>query len=247
MAAGDKKSDVLDDAPIAVPVDDAPIEVEEPELPPAPAASEQQSVGRGRGAWKEPPGYINHIEAMKMWCEMGKGRTLKRLLEEMKKLNRPCPARATLKTWSAKHDWKEKAKVYDTEVAIQADDLIKAKKAIDGAKQMMSLAGDMRGTARKLLKRLNLRIDQIKIKSGGEAKAMAEAAVSLNRAAEVLDGGVGDRTEHRETLTLEERQSAATAIVDDVMKQLRTKKGNDNSIDAGDELGDGADARRGAG
>jgi hypothetical protein len=223
----------LDDAPIVLPIEEAPA--------PAPA-----KVGQRGGAWVAPEGYVGAPEAEKIWVEMGKGRTIKRVMQEMAALKRPMPSLATVKKWSQKHNWKDKARQYDLELAMAADERIKAQRAAKGAKQLVDLATEFRGTAKKLIARLNARIAHIKVKSGGEAKAIAEAAVSLNRAAEVLDGGVGDRTEHRETLTIEEREQAAASMVDDVFKQLRTNKGNDNRPDDADAVGDAADARRSA-
>lgn len=231
-----KIDDALDDAPIVVPDDADPVVVEE-------AAPGPRKRG---GLWVAPEGYVGREEALKIWCEMGKGRTLRRVEEHIAHLKRPGPSRHTLKKWSTQENWAEKATLYDTEVAMKADDLMKVEKAKKGARECLDLASEFRKTSGKIMKRLHARIDQIKIKSGGEAKAMAEAAVALNRAAEVLDGGVGDRTEHRETVSIEDRQNAAMVMVDDLFKQVRTQKGNDNKPNAGD-VGDAPNARRSTG
>lgn len=236
----EKIEDAVDDAPICLPDEEAAAPA------PTPAADGRIPMRPKRGGvWVPPEGYVNKDEAFKIFCEMGRGRTLARVEKTIADMKRPGPARSTLKSWSAENNWAEKATLYDMEVAAKADEIIKAKKAESGARECMDLASSFRKTADKLIKRLEQRITNIKVKSGSEAKAMAEAAVALNRAAEVLDGGVGDRTEHRETVTLEERENAAAAMVEDIFKQLRTSKGNDNKPVAG-AVGDAPDAARSA-
>jgi len=216
---------------------DAPDPDFDPMDPPEPAVApvvEQQ----GLLSWEE------HLEAYK---HMGPGRSFTKLCAMLKKMGKRPRAVQSLKTYSAKNGWQVHIHEFDQQVTREADKIRKNTMAKEQAADMQSLAGKMRDVAHKAIRRLNMRVDTLKLKSGGEWKAVADAVVALNKAAEVLDGGVSDRTE--KVSTTEERKTKALDIVNNAFAQIN-KTGQDNAkrtakSNGEPEVGDAGDARTG--
>lgn len=198
------------------------------------------------GVVKKPRQYAKGVteDCFQIYKLMGPGRTLKRLAEHVAKKYDHAPNQKTLKNWSAQYEWTFQVLEFDRETAKGIDAARQKELIAQGAKELGTLAAKMRDVSAKALNKLSKSIDGMKIKSGNEFRAVAEASVALNKAAEVLDGGVSDRTET--VRTVEERQSAAQDLVDQAFKKFT---GNDNGkrtpkVEPMDNAGD---AGRGAG
>lgn len=165
-------------------------------------------------------------ECLQIYKNLGPSRSCSKVVQYLKNQGRKAPAVETVKKWSKKNNWQFHVREYDLEVARKVDEGRKVELAKEAQADLSKLSLKMRKVASKALDKLSTKIDSLALKSGGEFRAVAESVVALNRAAEVLDGGVGDRTET--VRTVEERKSDAMRIVDDAFKNF-AGGGNDNS------------------
>ena len=165
-------------------------------------------------------------ECLQIYKNLGPSRSLSKVRQYLVNQGRKAPAETTLKKWSKKLNWQFHVREYDVEVARRVDENRKAELAKEAQVDLSNLSVKMREVAHKALYRLKTKIEALPIKSGGEFRAVSEAVVALNRAAEVLDGGVGDRTESIQTV--EERKTAAMKIVDEAFAKVNAGSGNDN-------------------
>lgn len=165
-------------------------------------------------------------ECLEIYKQLGPSRSFPKIQQYLKNQGRKSPAITTLKNWSRKLKWAFHAREYDLEIARRVDENRKAELAKEAQEDLSDLAGKMRQVAHKALAKLKVKLEHLSIKSGGEFKAVAEAAVALNKAAEVLSGGVSDRTET--VRTVEERKSDAMKIVDEAFQRVKAGDGNDN-------------------
>ncbi len=101
------------------------------------------------------------------------------------------PPLATLKYWSKKHEWQQKIAEHEAQV----EDQLRGKAAKAQASERWNAAQDLHKVAELGTKRLIDKIANIELKSGADAVAMAEAIVVLIGKADVLEGGVSDRTQ----------------------------------------------------
>ncbi len=101
------------------------------------------------------------------------------------------PPLATLKYWSKKHEWQQKIAEHEAQVEHQ----LRGKAAKAQANERWNAAQDLHKVAELGTKRLIDKIANIELKSGADAKAMADAVVTLIGKADVLEGGVSNRTE----------------------------------------------------
>lgn len=189
-------------------------------------------------------------ECLSIYMELGPNRSISKVGVYLGNQRRRVPAMPTLKRWAAKGKWRFHAHEYDVEVSRMAQEELQRDQAKDAAADLGKLATKMRQVSHRMLDKLKNKVDQLKISSGGEAKSLAEAAVALNKAAEVLDGGVSDRTESRNVMTVEERKTKAQSIVDDAFKQFSGGSGQDNAKrtkqpDSEQPVGDAGNARTG--
>lgn len=160
------------------------------------------------------------------------------------------PKVTTLKAWSTKDRWNAVAHEFDLDVARLTDQRIKEKQSDAAVEKILNVGGAMRSVSSKILKMLEVHVPNLKIKTGAEARAIGELAVSLNKAAEVLDGGVSDRTET--VRTVEERMTDAEKVVANAFKQFRSGGGQDNGKrtngpDRQQPVDNAADVRTGTG
>lgn len=194
----------------------------------------------GRTSWEEI------LQAYKL---LGPARSFPKVCAYFKKQGRKCYSIESIKKQSTKDNWAVHVHEFDQQVARDADTIRRKDLAQKSAEDMESLAGKMRKVAHNAVKRLAERVSQLKLKTGGEWKAVADAVVALNKAAEVLDGGVSDRTES--VKTVEQRKGRALDIVNSAFAQIN-KSGQDNAKRTAESLDPGAmdhagDARTGTG
>ena len=185
-------------------------------------------------------------ECLEIYKQLGPSRSFPKIRLYLKNQGRKAPAITTLKNYSAKFKWIFHAREYDLDIARRVDENRKVELAKEAQEDLSDLAGKMRSVAHKALGKLKSKLEHLSIKSGGEFKAVAEAAVALNKAAEVLSGGVSDRTES--VRTVEERKTAAMDIVDQAFKNVKAGGGNDNRTKpraVPDEVDYGLDAATG--
>ena len=190
---------------------------------------------------------VGHEECLQVFKDIGPKRSHAKIIAILQSQGRKAPAHNTIKSWAVKFGWPSKVKEYDLEVAKMAEREIQEKHAEKAVEEVTHLATKMRSVSNKILSKLELSVPGLKVSSGNEVRALAEGAVALNKAAEVLDGGVSDRTENRETLTIEERKSKAMSMVDDAFKKFTTG-GQDNGKRTGtveQPVGDAGNARTG--
>lgn len=169
-------------------------------------------------------------ECLEVYKRLGPARSMANVRRWFLQNKRVPPGHTTLKKWSAEHKWTVVCTEWDQQVARIADEKIKEQQAMDQAADMGNLAKYMRLVSLKGLKKLSNKIDSLDLKTGGEMKAVADACVALNKAAEVLTGGVSDRTE-RVASTAAERKEAAESLVDQAFANFSA--GNDNGRAAG--------------
>lgn len=211
----------------------------------APTAQSANGVHKGGAQDRWPDEVIE--EVYKAYELMGPSRSIPKVRKLFIDNGRQLPSEITIKKWSSKGEWQFRVKEFDRDTARTMDEIRKNELAKEGAEQLGNMASKMRAVGLKGLRRLEKSIETVKIKTGNEFKAMADACVALNKAAEVLDGGVSDRTET--VKTVEERQSAAQQIVKNAFANFKSK-GNDNAkrnadVDGGRQVGDAGNARAG--
>lgn len=100
------------------------------------------------------------------------------------------PAIATLKSWSTQHAWMARAREHDSKAAARAHELAVAEQGLahwDAAQALYK-------TAELSLDRLQAVLPQVPV-SADSAKALKDIAIDSIKAAEVLSGGVSDRTD----------------------------------------------------
>lgn len=167
-------------------------------------------------------------ECLAIYQMLGPTRSLPKIGMYLRNQARKAPADPTLKNWSKKHNWKFHIDSYDRDVTARAIERTKQEQAEGEKVEITTLATKYRTVTSKLLRKIEQKIEHLKLADGTQLKAAVDAAVNLAKAAEVMDGGVSDRTESRNIMTLEERKTKAMAIVDDVFANLRGNGGNDN-------------------
>lgn len=171
---------------------------------------------------------ITHQEAFLIYRDMGEKRALPALRLKIISLKGDAPGSGTFKNWSRDHKWTFKCREHDLEQAAHVDAAIADPETLEArVDEVVGLAAKYRTAAHRMVDKLNKEIPGLKIRTGGEAKAAAEMCTALSKAAEVLDGGVSDRTEARSVMTIEERKSAAQQLVDDAFKKFQSG-GQDN-------------------
>lgn len=164
-------------------------------------------------------GLADAAECLQLYKMMGPSRSMAKVRTYLKNQGRKQPAEATLKNWSAKFNWKFHVEVYDREVMAKADAISQAEYAKVVAEDIHTIATRYRSAATKIIKRVDEKIQHLKLADGSQVRAAVEAAVALTKAAEVLDGGVSDRTENRSVMSVEERKSAAERLVDEAFSK----------------------------
>lgn len=193
-------------------------------------------------------GMPTHLECLEIFKELGENRSMPKIIKYLENQKRPAPALTTIKKWSMKYKWTSVCRLWDLEIDRLAQQQLKESQAKTVAEDLGNLAKKMRGVSHKMLNKLSAKIDSLKISTGGEAKAVAEAAVALNKAAEVLDGGVSDRTESV-SMTAADRKNAAHDVVNQAFRKF-SQGGQDNgkrNAETGPAVDDATNAGRSAG
>ncbi len=93
--------------------------------------------------------------------------------------------------WTGQHQWQAKLAEHNEKVAEQVQDkLVEAESAA-----RWNAARDLRKVAQLGTERLIAKVEHVELKSGADVKAMADVIVALIGKADVLEGGVSNRTE----------------------------------------------------
>ncbi len=190
-------------------------------------------------------GVASPEECLQIYKMLGPHRSMPKIFQYLKNQGRKSPAVVTMKKWATKHNWKFHIDTYDREVANAAEARAKEEYGAVAAEEIGSLATQYRKAANKLIRKIATKIDGLKLMDGSQIKAAVEATVALSKAAEVMDGGVSDRTENREVLTIEERRTKAQQIVDAAFKQFNGQDNGRRTTKPEQPVGDAANARTG--
>lgn len=181
-------------------------------------------------------GRVMPEDCLHIYKILGVHRSMPKIQKYLKNQGRKPPALQTIKQWSVTHKWAYWIDCYERECALEAENKAKAAYGEEASKDIGTLAAYFRETSRKLIRKVNNKIEHLKLQDGTQIRAAVEAAVGLSKAAEVMDGGVSDRTEGRQVLTIDERRSKAQEIVD-MAFQKNGFGGQDNGNKPGRPVG----------
>lgn len=137
---------------------------------------------------------VTREQAFEDYVALGPGRSLSKLEARYRNDIGVIPvSSATLRRWSSKCCWQMRLAEHQAKVSKQVEDkLAKAEAA-----ERWNASQDLRKAAQLGTERLIAKVEQVELKSGADAKAMADAIVTLIGKADVIEGGVSNRTEER--------------------------------------------------
>lgn len=172
------------------------------------------SQAKASEAEKRP---ISRQEALETYLALGPGRSFTRLLNAYRAdTSVRVPALATVKKWSQKEGWAERAAEFDAMVAARTSE-----KSIENAAEHRALTSDaLSDAASKMLDKALLLVGKLDGEGGEDSvkaiEVLTDQLVALSQHATVLSGGVSDRREEVSSGTFSEERAAALARIQEI-------------------------------
>ncbi len=131
-------------------------------------------------------------QAFEDYVALGPGRSIRKLDEQYQNNSKVrAPSVGTLMRWSGQHQWQAKLAEHNEKVAEQVQD----KLAKTEAAERWDAVQACRDAARDAMKRGVEMLTSVEGKNGADVKAIFDTAINLLGKADVLEGGVSNRTE----------------------------------------------------